>query len=196
MKPWVKYFFFSFLLLNFQQNLVAETFSAPKPPFELQDTTLSTISNFYGSGLTWQQYLYFFYSTPLSHNWQLGFDFIGDVFGSESPGEIPVEFGLHLKSLWVSQSNENPLANAEYVFFSISAYNNLPLRQGIRPMLSFGLGKYWRPFTNLPLGGDFAIRLSRVFFGFLRTETSELKSTQFSARFSLFFLTEKTLFWL
>ena len=76
--------------------------------------------------------------------------------------------------LWLDDEVSQPVRNAEYASLGVGGYlaykkggiYNREDRYGVKPFLSFIVGKYWMPFENLPLGGDVFLEVSRYFIGY------------------------------
>ncbi len=92
--------------------------------------------------------------------------------------------GLHILRIWFDESNEHPLENSEFLFAAFNLHHNYQESLGhLRPQLGLGLGKYWKPFDNIPLGLDLQVELSRVFFGVLRPEADSYEVQKTRLRF-------------
>jgi hypothetical protein len=72
---------------------------------------------------------------------------------------------LSLRKLWLGDEGSDPIRNSEYFGIALGVFFGYDFggeRDGMRPMGSISLGKYWMPFESRPLGLDLSLDLTTL----------------------------------
>jgi hypothetical protein len=72
---------------------------------------------------------------------------------------------LTVRKLWLGDEASDPIRNSEYFGLSLGAYFGYDFggkRDGMRPMGSVSLGKFWMPFASQPVGLDLSLDLTTL----------------------------------
>jgi hypothetical protein len=111
--------------------------------------------------------------------WQFGAELRSWAHNAKLDQDYFPEACFHLRRLWLAAEESSPLRNSEYVDLAIGifpAYNfgktgGVSLETldsdalGYKPMVRASIGKYWMPFSNIPLGLDANLVLGRYLSG-------------------------------
>jgi hypothetical protein len=72
---------------------------------------------------------------------------------------------LAVRKLWLGDEASEPIRNSEYFGLALGAYFGYDFggkRDGLRPMGSVSLGKFWMPFAARPIGLDLSLDLTTL----------------------------------
>ncbi len=173
---------------------------------------INSSPNIFAAGINLHKEIYIEYSRNFHQYWQTGLRIRGDLFRSLSPLDRLVEFGIQVRRLWLSEQDDDATLNSEYLQFHVGMYRN-PDQVDVfinsflgdeigqfHPLIAVGIGKYWRPFPQIPAGLNFNVELSTILAGgFMRyndSGDSSVRSTQIELSISLFYLSDKILLFL
>jgi len=111
--------------------------------------------------------------------WQLGLELRSWARKAEASQDYWPEIGLQVRRLWLAAEENDALRNSEYVeiglgLFPAYSFGKTDFSQsfeatvdalGYRPMARLAIGKYWKPFNNVPGGLDANLVLGRYLSG-------------------------------
>ena len=106
----------------------------------------------------------------LPGTWQAGLQIRSGLWRAVDAFEYLPQTGLQLRKLWQGDEDEESVRNSEYIGLTVGGYFGYDFqgrRTGPQPFAAFSAGKYWMPFSNLPVGLDIYLELSRCFNGIL-----------------------------
>jgi hypothetical protein len=101
----------------------------------------------------------------LPDSWQAGIQARIAPGGASTAYDYLPLANLSLRKLWLGDDGSDPIRNSEYFGVSLGVFFGYDFggkRDGMRPMGSISLGKYWMPFESRPLGLDLSLDLTTL----------------------------------
>jgi hypothetical protein len=98
----------------------------------------------------------------LPGSWQAGMQARMAPHGASTGYDYLPVAAVVVRKLWLGDEATDPIRNSEYFGMAMGGYFGYDFggeRNGMQPMGSVSLGKYWMPFDSRPLGLDVSIEL-------------------------------------